>query len=197
MKPLAEDIKVGKKKSYLVNSIDCPICIAVDATGKDLRPAIDRYIISHTIRESITWMNDELGLHFTPKRVEDHIRRHSPYIEDAKNTIMQAAQKVALSRLDKLEKEYVDAEEVIQDIITIGGHKIRSEEIRVDGKLLIAALKEQGLRKKTGSLQQLFQELDKTRFAIGEVVEEDEIKELEEPDLKQEIEKIDAKDNIS
>lgn len=172
LKPLIDEIKVGKKTEQFVNASDCKVCTAKNRDGVDVRLNIDRYLITHAIKEVIIKIFDEYSIKITPGEMKTHLESHSAWIGNAKNYVLKTAEKLALSRLDEIEAVYIDADDVIQDIITIGGKKIRNEEINVDGRLLMSALKEQGTRKKMGSLQQMFTELDKSRFVEGEVVEE-------------------------
>jgi len=176
MRPIGEpikEIKVGKKTKQYFDSKECPICAYVDENGKPQRLEIDRYSINHTEAETKRRIED-LGIILRRNDFKKHFNNHSYYLKDAKALIQEAASKFALSRVDKLAQEFIDADEVIQDIITEGGNKIKRGEMNVDSKLLLGALKEQGTRKKVGSLQQMFTELDKKRFIVGEIVEEKE-----------------------
>jgi hypothetical protein len=171
LKPLIDEVKVGKKVEQFVNSSDCSICNARNKDGADVRLNIDRYLITHEIKDVIPKLLEEYNLKVTLGDLKKHLESHSAWISNAKNYVLKTAEKLALSKLHEIEEVYIDADDVIQDIITIGGKKIRNEEINVDAKLLLGALKEQGTRKKVGSLQQMFTELDKSRFIQGEVIE--------------------------
>lgn len=161
-------IKVGKTQYKYINHPECPICMA-EENGKSLRPEIDRFLVSHSVNEAPAYLLD-LGINLTPTRIKTHINKHSAYIMEAKAAIQKAAESHALSRIDKLE-EFMDADEVIQDIITIGGRKLQTGEMEVDSKLLLGALKEQGLRKKVGTIRELMEDLDKQRFKQIPVIE--------------------------
>ncbi len=166
--------KVGKTEYRFSSDPECLICIASE-NGKPIRPEIDRFFVSH-YRDTEACMNylREKGIYTTKALFKRHMNKHSSFIESARKEVERVAEKTALDKFDKLE-EYVDADELIQDIITIGGHKIQTGEMDVDSKLLVAALKEQGARKKSGTLRDLLGELDKQRFIPlieGEIIEE-------------------------
>ena len=76
-----------------------------------------------------------------------------------------------------------DDDDVLQEIINIGGQKLVEEKITVTGNLLINAIKEKGARKHGGSVSDLLNALNKARYGDqigeGEVVEEPLV--LEEP----------------
>ena len=179
LKPLIDEVKVGKKKEQFMNAYDCKICNAKNKDGVDVRIAIDRYLITTEIPEVIAKLLDEYNLVVTKGELNKHLSSHSAWIAHAKDYVLKTAQKLALSKLNEIEAVYIDADDVIQDIITIGGKKIRNEEIQVDSRLLLGALKEQGTRRKMGSAQQMFTELDKARFIPAEIVDEKK----EEPPL--------------
>ena len=181
MKPLMENVKVGKKKSSLLNSYECLICTAKDKDGKDARMKIDKYTINHSEKETLKWLLDEHNVAISAIKLRKHLNIHSPYIIEAKNKVMDVAANSALATIDKLEDKIRDADDVIQDIINKGGEAIEVGDLPITERLLIAALKEQGARRKFGSLHQLFTELDKQRFQEGEIVEDpNEIKIINE-----------------
>lgn len=184
VKPLIDEVKVGKKKEQFVNAYDCKICNAKSPTGVDVRLNIDRYLITTEIPEVIPKLLEEYNLVVTKGELKKHLESHSRWIAHAKDYVLKTAQKLALSKLNEIEEVYIDADDVIQDIITKGGQKIRNEEIQVDSKLLLGALKEQGTRRKLGSAQQMFTELDKQRFIEAEVVEEPKVDPPLIPDAK-------------
>lgn len=166
--------KVGKTEYRFSIDPECSICIAVE-DGKPIRPEIDRFLISH-YREPAACLRylKEKGVITTLKLFRRHMNKHSSFIEETRKEVERVAEKTALDKIDRLE-EFVDADELIQDIITIGGRKIQTGDMEVDSKLLVAALKEQGARKKSGTLRDLLGELDKQRFiplVAGEIVEE-------------------------
>lgn len=166
IKPYSGKIKVGKEKLFFLINPTCPIC------QSELRMKVDKYSITHGLMETLRFCRDnklvigQIGL-------KSHLAKHSYYLEEAKKAITKTAENLSLARIDALESTVIGAETVIDEIITIGGQKIRSGEMEVDGKLLLGALKEQGLRKKLGSLQEMMQELDKARFQEGEIVEKE------------------------
>lgn len=174
-----KDVKVGKTTKQYWDSRECAICQAVDENGKSARLKVDKYSITHTEDETKQYLKG-LGVELRPGVYKKHFRSHSHYLEDAKNMVFEAVNKFALSRVDKLAQEFIDADEVIQDIITEGGNKIKRGDMPVNDRLLIAALKEQGARRKVGTLQQMFSEIDKQRFIVGEIVDEkEEVPQLE------------------
>lgn len=162
--------KVGKTQYRFSIDPECAICIAQE-DGKPIRAEIDKYLVSHykDTRECMHYLK-ERGVVITKALFRVHMRKHSPYIEESFKEVQRVAEKTALEKIDKLE-EYVDADELIQDIITIGGHKIQTGEMEVDSKLLVAALKEQGARKKGGTIRELMDSLDLQRFKQIPVVE--------------------------
>lgn len=185
------DIRVGGTKDFYLDKKECPVCQAIDPESKQpIRLEIDKYAATHEEKEVVDYINDRLRLDLKLKVVREHFKKHSKYIQNAKDMIKKAAEKAALSRIGKLAEAFIDADEVIQDIINEGGRKIRTGELPVDKQLLGVALREQGQRKKMGSLQQMFQELDRARFKVieGETVEE------EKPDLLEDIKKRELKD---
>lgn len=177
MRPLINEIKVGKKKREYWDSPTCSICNAVDEDKKPMRLKIDKFAVTHTEKETRQFIED-LGIQMEHLDFSRHFKSHSLYINEAKETIKKASEKMALSRIDKIEEAYIEADEVIQDIITQGGLMIRAGEMRVDSKLLLGALKEQGARKKFGTLHDMFKELDRKRFVEGEIVAEEKLPEL-------------------
>lgn len=161
-------LKTGTNKahSYLVHP-ECVICNAKDKKGEPIRLIVDKYLISHSYPETAKMLL-LYGMDVSYKTVESHMKKHSPYLKEVKSTILQAVEKSALSRVETVAEEYIEAEDVIQEIITLGGRKVRAGEIEVDGKLLISALKEQGSRKQQGRLRDLLDDLDKKRFGAVE-----------------------------
>lgn len=165
-----DTIKVGKsKKRYFINS-ECPICTA-EVDGKELRLDIDKYLIRHSIPDTAKHF-EKYGLYIKESTYRTHMKKHSEYISETKKEIEKITQTTALSRLDAIQETYIDPDEVISEIITIGGTKVRTGEMEVTEKLLLGALKEQGMRKKTGTIRDLMEGLDKNRFKVGEIVEE-------------------------
>lgn len=154
----------GLMRQYHV-SPDCKVCQAVDENGKNRRLDIDRHCLTHSYPETTKWANG-LGCDFTYQNLKYHIRTHSEYLLDVKNTIIKSIEKKALSRVESIESEYIEPETVIEEIITLGGQKIRSGEMQVSEKLLLGALKEEGSRKKQGRLRDLLDDLEQTKFKI-------------------------------
>lgn len=163
----------GKKGEYVVAPSDCAVCQATDFDGNWVRFEIDKYLITHSPKQAVKWCLDKYALKFTPKRLELHMKKHSSYIEESKKTAQALIEKTATRNLEKIEEVFIDAEDVLQDIITAGGQRIRAGEMKVTDRLLLGAISEQGKRKQMGTLQQIFAELDKGRFVEGEVVEEE------------------------
>lgn len=162
--------KIPKTEYTFSNDPECLICIASE-NGKSIRADLDRFFVSHyrDVRVCMDHLR-ERGINISVKLFKAHMKKHSAFIETARKEVERVAEKTALDKFDKLE-EYVDADELIQDIITIGGHKIQTGEMEVDSKLLVAALKEQGARKKGGTIRDLMDSLDLQRFGKIPVVE--------------------------
>ena len=164
-RPLEIDaIKTGKDSWHkIISNSECKICMARDKKGKYVRNSIDKYCITHTLQETIKFASHYTETPVTKANLNSHFKKHSPYVEQVKEHVRSLAETTALERIEQLD-ERLDPDEVISEIITRGGHRIKNEEIAVDGKLLLGALKEQGARKKFGSLRDVLEELDRVRF---------------------------------
>ena len=172
MKPLVQNVKtVTGEKTFYLNLPDCKICNAVSKDGKDLRMLVDKYLITHTPAETMKYLRN-YNVNVTVHAVQVHLNKHSKYILDAIELVKKTAENLALSRMDKIQEKIWEAEDVIKEIIMQGGQRLQSGELKVDSKLLLGALKEEGARKKFGTLQEMFMELDKGRFIEGEIKEE-------------------------
>ena len=172
-----QEITIGKKKKPYLDVSICLICQAIDSkTQKPLRLDIDKYYSTHGLKETKRYVDEDLKIGGnTNYWLKRHFNEHSTYLTDVRADIEKAVQKVGMQRIEKLAEAFIDADEVIQDIINEGGKKIREGEIEVDSKLLLGALKEQGQRKKTGTLHDIFKELDRARFIEGQVVEPEQL----------------------
>lgn len=163
----------GKTVTYVIHP-DCPICKAVDPyTKKDLRLKIDKKIIDGDAMSVISkWLRDEHGISVSVQRLKTHTAKHSEYIGTIKTQIQDMVKEKSLNQISTIADEYIPAEEVLTDIITKGGQKIRAGEINVDGKLLISAIHEEGSRKKVGTLRELWDSVNRGRFPTveGEIV---------------------------
>jgi hypothetical protein len=177
-----EKIRVGNNKVYeAIVSVDCPVCMAKDPrTERLLRKQIDKMLISHP-PATVSKMLLKDGIDISKDYLKTHRDKHSTYIKEVKKKIMAKAEELAMSSLDKIDQVTIDAEDVIQDVINIGAQKIHSGEIDVDAKLLTSMIREQGGRKKMGTLQELMQTMDQQRFSSrankvieGEIVDEPE-----------------------
>lgn len=175
---IIDAIKTGKNSWHQIISNDtCKICMARDKNGNYVRNNIDKYCITHTPAETIKFASHYTEIPVTKNNLRTHFSKHSPYVEQIKDHIKGLAETTALERIEQLD-ERLDPDEVISEIITRGGHRIKNEEIPVDGKLLLGALKEQGARKKFGSLRDVLEELDRVRFGklpLQEAQLEDEL----------------------
>ena len=168
---LSGRIKAGAIFHPFIVGPECRICQAKE-DGRSLRTLIDKFLVSNSIDKTILMLKEK-GIYITYKAIESHLKKHSAFIKDIKKAILKSAEKVSLAKIDTLEDEYIEAEDVINEVITIGGRQIRSGEMKVDKTLLLGALKEQGQRKQQGRLRDLLEELDTKRFITGEIVEED------------------------
>jgi len=164
-RPLEIDaIKTGKNSWHqIISNSECRICMARDQKGNYVRNMIDKYCITHSYQETLKFALHYLDVPISLTRLKRHFEKHSPYVSQVKEHIKGLAETTALERIEQLD-ERLDPDEVISEIITRGGHRIKNEEIPVDGKLLLGALKEQGARKKFGSLRDVLEELDRVRF---------------------------------
>jgi len=170
---LSGRIKAGGVFHPFISNPECLICQAYE-DGKNIRTLIDKYIVSNSIAKTRVFLSEK-GIYVGEVAIESHIKRHSAFIKEIKKAILESAKKVSLAKLDSLEDEFIEAEDVLTDIINIGGNKIRSGEMAVDRVLLLGALKEQGTRKQQGRLRDLLDELDSKRFIEGEVVDDENI----------------------
>lgn len=174
MPSLAKKRKVGNRRFIVVHYPECPVCTAVDSNANPLRETIDKYLIKNTLPETERMIRD-LGIYISPNTLKTHLNKHSPYIETTKALIKEAAEKAAMGFADQLNNSKWQPEDVLQKIIDIGGHKVTTGEIPVDGRLLMNAMKEQGSRKQSGTLEELLRNMDRKRFAKeGQVVDEPE-----------------------
>ena len=160
-------IKTGKGKShtYYIND-RCKICQAEDEEGESVRLKIDKLLTTKGAAEVIKELIYKYGIIVTAPQIKNHIDKHSPYITEIKKHLIKVGENTALSKIEDLEDTYVDPDRVIEDIITIGAGKIKTGEMEVDSKLLLGALREDRERKKSGSLRELMEGMDKIRFGV-------------------------------
>lgn len=183
MQKFKDTVQTAPDKSYeYIISPGCPVCEAKDVEGNSIRLNIDKYLITHTNSETSKYIRTKYGLDISSARLKRHYERHSTYISSVKETMINAIEQTALDRVEAVTTEYVDADEFIDEIITIGRQKIMSGELEVDGKMLVGVLREQGARRKMGRLQDMLEQLDAQRFTRrglveGEIVD-DVVKEL-------------------
>ncbi len=153
---------------------ECPVCQAKKG-NKKLRLIADKKVIDGAgLKEICNWFRDDFGITVTPARLRTHINKHSEYIGVVKGQVQKLIKETSLEQISTIADQYIPAEEVLSDIITKGGQKIKEGVIEVDGKLLLGAMKEQGNRKKTGTLQDLWKTLNRSRFDTpieGEVLD--------------------------
>ena len=158
-------VRTGPNKfhSYIVHP-ECSICNASDSGGKAIRLVVDKYLITNSVADTTKMLTTTYKMPVTMSQVRSHLEKHSPYLEDIKATVMKTAENMSLAKVESISDTHIEPEDVLQEIITIGGQKIRSGDLPVDGKLLLGALKEQGNRKQQGRLRDLLDDLDKMRF---------------------------------
>lgn len=154
---------------------ECPVCQAVDPKSKKkLRLDADKmFIDGSTTKEISVWLRDNFAIDISAYRVNTHITKHSEYIGKVEKEITDMVKDKRIEQISTIVDEYIPAEEVLGDIITKGGQKIKTGEINVDGKLLLGAIKEEGSRKKTGTLTELWEKANKQRFLEGEIVDDE------------------------
>jgi hypothetical protein len=150
----------------------------------DKRSEIDKLIMFEGITKAHEIISKDWGWNTTRARLQSHYDNHSAYLKEVKNRLDVEFRERSLKAIDYVQDKSIEAEEVIQDIIQLGGAMIRNGEMEITPQLLTAMIKEQGTRKKTGTLQDLLENLDRKRFGApkvieGEVVEDDE-EDLEE-----------------
>lgn len=163
---LSDTIKIGKDtKEYFIN-YECPVCTA-KIGDKEMRIEIDKFLISHPVTEAVGHFI-KYGLYIKESTYKTHIKKHSSYITETKKEIKKLTEKTSLAKLDAIQETYIDPDEVITEIITMGGQMVRTGEMEITEKLLLGALKEQGMRKKTGTIRDLMEGLDKNRFPVLE-----------------------------
>lgn len=168
----------GKEHTYYIND-RCKICMAEDENGESVRLKIDKLITSKGPAEIIKEVIHKYGIILTAIQIKTHTDKHSPYITEIKKHVAKLGESTALSKIEDLEDTYVDPDSVVENIITIGGNKIKTGEMEVDSKLLLGALREDRERKKSGTLRELLEGMDKVRFGVilptpaeGEVIDE-------------------------
>jgi len=171
-----DKVKTGNETHEILSIPECKICEAENSDGKSMRAAIDKYAITHGYRDTLRYAQMYSMKKITLQALKKHLDRHSKYIATVKEHIKDLAEQTAMEHLDQMD-ERADPDEVISEIITIGGQKIKTGEMPVDGKLLLGALKEQGARRKFGTLRDVLEGLDRVRFGElplkeGEVVED-------------------------
>lgn len=161
-----------KSKSYtFLNSMECPICTLKDPEDNSMRMLVDKYLVTHSVTQTMTWLKEDHGVSLTKRQVENHIDIHSKFIPEMKDMVIKHAEKLALEKIDEITDVYIDAETVVQDIITIGGRKIKTGDMQVDAKLLMSAIQEEGKRKKMGTLRELLEGMDKDKFNPRKIIE--------------------------
>jgi len=159
-----EKIKTGKETHNVLIHPDCKICKAKDSKGKSMRANIDKYSMTHSYNDTVRYaqmyvLNSKVSI----INVKRHLEKHSPYVAEVKEHIKNLAEETAMDRFNTLD-ENLDPDEVILEIITKGGRRVKTGEIEIDGKMLLGALKEQGTRRKFGTLRDVLESLDKVRF---------------------------------
>lgn len=158
-----DEVKTGKNTFHQILSIDsCKICMAQDEKGEWVRDKIDKFCVTHSYKQTAEFCKQFVG-NISSLRVKRHFENHSGYVSKIKEDVKRIAESTAMDRIDSI-ADRMDPDEVLAEIVTIGGRKVQSGDIEVDGKLLISALKEQGARRKFGSLNDVLRELDKVRF---------------------------------
>lgn len=180
MPRLKKEIAFGARKIEALINPDCAICTAKGPDGTDLRPSIDKYLIDHNYSQTERFCK-EIGFYITDGSLRNHVIRHSPYILDFKKELKLKVQEALTSQaisFGEIADKFLDAEDVIQTVINIGGHKVRSGEIEVTDKLLIAALNEQGKRKTASGIEEALRDLDGKKFVEGQIIEEEKKEEV-------------------
>ena len=171
MSVLKKEITVNGIKLNVFHSIECPVCTAIDPkTGKEIRAEIEEAAIGGSTRMAKR-LTDKYGLHMARETIARHLKTHAPYIQEARTNALEM---VGKSR-GLINAAHHEAEDVLQDIINIGGDMLNTGEMPVTERLLMGAIKEQGERKKTGSIKDLLSSLSKSRFIDGEIVEDEQL----------------------
>lgn len=171
-----DKVKTGKDTHPIIWNPECKYCCSENESGKSMRKAIDKYYITHNITDTLKYAKLYIKEPISAASLRTHLTKHSSYIEDVKQHIKDLAESTAMDKIDNLE-ERLDPDEVISEIITIGGQKVKTGELPVDRSLLLGALKEQGARRKFGTLREVLEGLDRVRFGElpvreGEILED-------------------------
>lgn len=155
---------------YLISPV-CDICGAKDDSGKSIRMEIDKFLITHDAKETAKMLRDVHGIPVDKRAVLAHYKNHSKFIGDIKEAVEKRVEETALSKVEAAVETYIDPDTVLEEIITIGGNKLRAGELEVSAGLLLGALREQGNRQKVGTLRDLLDNLDRQRFSGNKVAE--------------------------
>lgn len=156
----------------------CKVCKAKDKAGENVRDQVDAMIAKgRTYRDMVEWMKG-IGIAITIQAILRHIKKHSPYVLKAKHL----ATRRSYNLQKKIDKEFRDAGQALQRIISIGDEMVENwydntegPQMPVSENLYIQALKEQSKREKLSRLDKLLENMDKS-WIEGEVVEEGEEK---------------------
>lgn len=143
----------------------CKVCMAMDNKGNSLRARVDGMVLEGETQEAAAEFLRSEGVSATAQNVFSHLKKHSPYIMDAKKAGTKAG------RIIKVHAEIrkADADGALQKIVDMGSTMVQNWWDKIEGapqlpvteRLYIEALKEQGKRSKTTVLDAMLIELDR------------------------------------
>lgn len=145
-----DDGRMGYK-----HSPKCLICTAKDRSGKSLRYEIDTFAVNSTFQE-IRNAYLAVGLDITSRILSNHMKRHAPYILEARKNVPKKMQKFIV----KVSQTKMEVGEALQDILDRGAQMVREGEMPVTERLYIEAIKEQGRRGTRTTLDAEFETMD-------------------------------------
>lgn len=160
---------------YSINP-KCIICSATNHAGDSKRPKIDKMIVAW-LQTGKMYQSDALAkkvLRTIGKKsglarqgLTNHVQKHSPYIIEIRDKLRKMVDDEVNKEVEILEKKHYEAEEIIQKIIDKTGEALDNDELEITEKLALGALKEQGVRQKYGTLNQMLAAMDQDRFLVG------------------------------
>lgn len=147
------------------NEPRCAVCKARDTKGNPMRDMIDAHLLQGTTYDEAADLLKAEGNKCTIAQIAIHVKKHSPYIKEAK----KAGTKVARIIRVHAEVQKADSENALQRIIDIGDQMIQNWFNQVEGslqmpvteKLYIEALKEKGRRGAKTVMDAMMMEMDK------------------------------------
>lgn len=143
----------------------CKVCSSTDSEGESLRDMADALAIRG---RSYSEVAEYLTVHgqedFSKKNVYDHVRKHSPYVREAKEAGSRASSIIKLHSMQKT----ADAEEVLDKIISAGDkmidnwleNKTGEKKMEITDKMFMDAIKEKGRRGTVNTMDMILLQMD-------------------------------------